>query len=243
MVNLQRPVHLLLDVPPFCHFKLAWMLLCLTICACVRGLLQSLQWCSSVGCNGQFLHWRSSVGLFQLSFFSSGVPVYPAVFAWSPNGIPVYTGSTSGIPVAFQCTLDQPVYTGSGYGLNRMPLVWKVLTHWGRYKMAGIFQTTFSDQFSWIKISIKIAPTFVPKRPINNIPSLVQIIACHRPGNYLKHRWSVCWRIYASLGLNELTEQCIDWHSVHISGGYLRGSFFPDGFIVFSCIIISNISF
>ena len=24
------------------------------------------------------------------------------------------TGSTSGIPVAFQCTLDQPVYNGSG---------------------------------------------------------------------------------------------------------------------------------
>ena len=26
------------------------------------------------------------------------------------------------------------------------------LTHWGRDKMAGIFQTTFSNQFSWMKM-------------------------------------------------------------------------------------------
>ena len=36
---------------------------------------------------------------------SSGVPVYPALFAGSPSGIPVFTWSTSGIPVACQCTL------------------------------------------------------------------------------------------------------------------------------------------
>ena len=28
----------------------------------------------------------------------------------------------------------------------------QALTHWGRDKMAGIFQTTFSNQFSWMKI-------------------------------------------------------------------------------------------
>ena len=41
--------------------------------------------------------------------------------------------------------------------------------------MATIFQTTFS-------ISIKISLKFVPKGPINNIPSLVQIMAWRRPG-------------------------------------------------------------
>ena len=55
----------------------------------------------------ELLQWLSSVGLFQISF-ASGVPVYPAsircVAQWYP----------SGIPLAFQCTLDQPVYTGSG---------------------------------------------------------------------------------------------------------------------------------
>ena len=53
-----------------------------------------------------FLHWCSSV-----PFMHSPV---------SPGGKPVYTESTSGIPMAFQCTLDQPVHTGSGYGLFDM---------------------------------------------------------------------------------------------------------------------------
>ena len=47
-----------------------------------------LQW-------SEFLQWHSSVGQFQLSF-SSGVPVYPALFARSPSGIPL------GQPVVFR---------------------------------------------------------------------------------------------------------------------------------------------
>ena len=31
-------------------------------------------------------------------------------------------------------------------------LIWQSLTPWGRDKMAGIFQTTFSNVFSWMKI-------------------------------------------------------------------------------------------
>ena len=74
------------------------------------GGLRFIQCCSSVGCNNS----RS---------FSSGIPVwgifiFPVTFlqvvTGLPNGITVYTGSTGGIPMAFQCTLDQPVYTGSG---------------------------------------------------------------------------------------------------------------------------------
>ena len=75
---------------------------------------QSLQWCFSAGCNSKS--------------FSSGVPVWDSfnyVYQWcssvsckyslvSPGGIPVYTELTSGIPVAFQCTLDQPACAGSG---------------------------------------------------------------------------------------------------------------------------------
>ena len=33
-----------------------------------------------------------------------------------------------------------------------------------------------------VRISIKISPTFVPKGPINNIPALVQIMACRLTG-------------------------------------------------------------
>ena len=96
-------------VPPACHFKLAWMLLCLSICVghvwpftvlpvVFQCRLQKLE----------FVQWHPSVGLFQLSL-SSGVPVHPAsirwvtqwypsvhwVNQWHSSGIPVYTGPTS----------------------------------------------------------------------------------------------------------------------------------------------------
>ena len=59
------------------------------------------------------------------------------------------------------------------------------LTHWGRDKMAAISQTTFWNAFSWMKlwISLKISLKFVPKGPINNIPTLVQVMAWFRPGD------------------------------------------------------------
>ena len=56
-----------------------------------------------------------------------------------------------------------------------------------------------------IRISIKISLKFVPEVPINNIPALVQIMACRLVGANRNQWWSVYWRIYASLGLNELT--------------------------------------
>ena len=56
--------------------------------------------------------------------------------------------------------------------------------------MATIFQMTFSNAFSWMKmynckmnVLIKISLKFVPKVPIDNIPALVQIIAWCRPGD------------------------------------------------------------
>ena len=57
-----------------------------------------------------------------------------------------------------------------------------LLTYLGQEKMAPISQTTFSNGFSgnvWISIyiSIGISLKFVPKGPINNISSLVQIMA------------------------------------------------------------------
>ena len=61
------------------------------------------------------------------------------------------------------------------------------LPHWGRDKMAAIFQMTFSNAFSWMKIYIliKISLTFVPQGPINNIPALVQIMTLRHPGKKL----------------------------------------------------------
>ena len=62
----------------------------------------------------------------------------------------------------------------------------RICTHWGRYKMAAIFQTTFSNEFSWMKMyeyRLQISLKFVPQGPINNIPALVQIMAWRRPGD------------------------------------------------------------
>ena len=72
-----------------------------------------------------------------------------------------------------------------------------------------------NDIFKWIflnenvLISIKISLKFVPRGPINNIPTLVQIMAWRRPGaiiwsHYLNQWWLFYWRIYASFSLNEL---------------------------------------
>ena len=61
-----------------------------------------------------------------------------------------------------------------------------LLIHWGRDKMATIFQTTFSNAFFFndkVKILIKISLKFVPKGPINNIPALIQIMAWRWPGD------------------------------------------------------------
>ena len=55
--------------------------------------------------------------------------------------------------------------------------------------MAAVFSDTLDDTFKSIflnenvRISIKISLKFVPKCPINNIPSLVQIMAWRRPGD------------------------------------------------------------
>ena len=55
------------------------------------------------------------------------------------------------------------------------------LTHWGRDKMADIFQSIFLNENVWILI--KISLKFISKDPINNIPALVQITTWRRPGN------------------------------------------------------------
>ena len=123
MLNLQRPVHWLIDLLPSCHFKLWWMLFCLTMGACVcvgccnpsSGVpVQAAKvrvypvasQCGTV--STKFLQWHSSVRLSQLRF-SSGVPVYPTsihwvaqwypsvhwVHQWHSGGIPVNTGPAS----------------------------------------------------------------------------------------------------------------------------------------------------
>ena len=51
----------------------------------------------------------------------------------------------------------------------------------GRYFLDDIFKGIFLNENAWI--SLKISLKFVPKVRINNIPSLVQIMAWRRPGD------------------------------------------------------------
>ena len=71
----------------------------------------------------------------------------------------------------------------------------------GRFFPDDIFKCIFFNEHAWIAL--------VPKVWINHTTSLVQIMAWRRPGagHYLKQRCSNYWRIYSSLGLNELTHR------------------------------------
>ena len=64
--------------------------------------------------------------------------------------------------------------------------IW-TLTHWGRNKIATIFQTSFFNACCWMKMYqfgfVKISLKLVPRGLINNIPELVQIMAWRRPGD------------------------------------------------------------
>ena len=74
----------------------------------------------------------------------------------------------------------------------------------GRHFADDTFKRIFLNEN--VTISIKISLKFVPKRPINNIPALVQIMAGadQATSHYLNQWWLDYWCIYASLGLNEL---------------------------------------
>ena len=84
-----------------------------------------------------------------------------------------------------------------------------ILTHWGRYKMAAILQTTFSNAFSWMKM-YELRLKFHGSLFLG-----VQLIitqhwcklwhgADQATSHYLNQWWLVSWCIYASLCLNEL---------------------------------------
>ena len=75
----------------------------------------------------------------------------------------------------------------------------------GRHFADDTFKRIFLNEN--ITISIKISLKYVPKGPINNDSALVQIVAWPAPSHYLNQWWLVYWRMYASLGLNELRAQ------------------------------------
>ena len=75
--------------------------------------------------------------------------------------------------------------------------------------MAAIFQTTFSDAFSWMKIH-ELRLIFHRALFLRDQLTIFQywfrywLGAGQATSHYLNQWWLVCRRIYASLGLNEL---------------------------------------
>ena len=80
-----------------------------------------------------------------------------------------------------------------------------------RHFPGDIFKCIFFNEDVWI--SIKISLNFVPMGPVNNIPALVQIMAWRQAGDKPLSEpmlFRSLMHIYASLGLNELTQWSLD---------------------------------
>ena len=82
------------------------------------------------------------------------------------------------------------------------------LTHWGWGKIAAILQTIFFNQFCCVLIKTWLQ--YVLNGSIINMPSRGKIIAWRRWGDKpfitLTIGSQIYWRIYASLGIHQLTQ-------------------------------------
>ena len=106
----------------------------------------------------------------------------------------------------------------------------------GHHYPGDIFKCIFLNENVWI--SIKISLKFVPKGPINNIPSLVQIMAWRRPGDKpLSEPMMVSllthWRM--SLGLNEII-----WTKGDVVTAEIKNVKTPVDLIWFGLGLVSN---
>ena len=85
------------------------------------------------------------------------------------------------------------------------------LTHWGRDKMAAISERTFSNAFSWMKMyefQLKFHQSLFLRVQLTIFHHWFRywLGAGQATSHYLKQWWLIKWRIYASLGLNELSK-------------------------------------
>ena len=100
---------------------------------------------------------------------------------------------------------------------RRLPQLLCELTHRGRDKMDAISQTTCSSAFSWMKrfeFRLKFHWTLFPRVQLTIIQHCFRywLGAVPAPSHYLNQWWLFHWRIYASLGLNELSLACMSYH-------------------------------
>ena len=117
----------------------------------------------------------------------------------------------------------------------------QLLTHWGWDKMDNISQMTFSTIFLSTKkvwVLIKLSLKFVSKGPINNIPTLVQImLGTVQVTSHKLVQWWLVYRLVCitrpqwvklpsatwpfSVDINMLQTCCNEW-LIKISAGFLK---------------------
>ena len=83
------------------------------------------------------------------------------------------------------------------------------LTHWGRDKMAAIFQTAVSNGFSWMKMYelwLKFHRSLFPRAQLTIFQHWIRqwLGALQATSYYLNQWWLVIWCIYALLSLKDL---------------------------------------
>ena len=107
-----------------------------------------------------------------------------------------------------------------------------ILTHGGRDKMADIFQTTFSNAFSLMKIyefSIRFHWSLFLRFKSTIFQHWFRwwLGADQATSHCLNQWWFNYWRIYASLGLNELTKVLDTWGTWKSMGIRCTPDIFP----------------
>ena len=107
--------------------------------------------------------------------------------------------------------VSQHCFSGESYLYLLVAACWcrYLLTHWGRDKMAAVSQTMFSNIFSWMKMyefRLKFHWSLFLRFQLTIFKHWFRywLGAVQATSHYLNQWWLVYWRIYASLGLNEL---------------------------------------
>ena len=103
------------------------------------------------------------------------------------------------------CRIDAPLCHHKDSPSTHLVLV----THWDRNKIAAVSQTTLSNAFSWMKM-LEFRLRFHWSLFLRVQLTIFQywfrwwLGAGQATSHYLNQWWLVYWRIYPSLGLNEL---------------------------------------
>ena len=109
---------------------------------------------------------------------------------------------------------------------GRSPCVKGVLTFKGRDKMAAIFQTTFPNAYSWMKMyEYQNSLKFVPRAPINSVPALVRIMAWRRPGDKpLYEPMMFCLLTHICVTRPDAYHMCLNTNPGHTDFRYFMSS-------------------